>query len=533
MWPLILRELRIESRRPVTYWLRTGAAAALFFLLFFVWGSNPSFGISGGRALFSGFNYLLAAVLWVAAPAMTADCLSREKREGTLPLLFLTSLRARDIVAAKCATHFIRCFSLVFAAFPILTVSLMLGGLTMLDAVRMMLLHLAALGLALAAGLIASAVCRRWLSARLMAVALSVSAAVFFVIFYKAMITTWSWWQTAPIWKKQTSWLKILGGELRAFWLRLAGGSSAWMTPQGGETNTTGLVLTAVFVLIVAGLVALAIGVAMSTVDRLWRQQPGEVTTRSATGLWRSRWQRWKQRGCCQGNPVRWLQESVWTTRLARMGWLVAVLVVGALHWKDPDAGRSRIWWILWGGGAFAGAASFRQELESGILELWLVSPLKPAGILSARLLTLGWILLPAVIVGVLWPWLPFHPSGGSLGERPWFEIPLTTACEVLCLVSALLVGTSLSLAALPITPTLLAAGMVGVLLPLHLTGYTLRHRPPGILALFMGLCLLNGCWAWQVALRQLCLRRFIRGRTADGSQDPESDPSELVRSKG
>ena len=53
--------------------------------------------------------------IWVLVPLLVADCLSRERREGTLGLLFLTPLTANDIVIAKGLSHGLRAVTLCFA----------------------------------------------------------------------------------------------------------------------------------------------------------------------------------------------------------------------------------------------------------------------------------------------------------------------------------------------------------------------------------------------------------------------------------
>src|SRR4051812_32875775 len=99
--PLIVRELRAESRRVSNYWVRAIAASLLTAL--FVWSvwnfsGDPN---SLGHFLFTALsNGLVLAVLLIVA-GLTADSVSREKREGTLGLLFLTPLGARDIVVGK------------------------------------------------------------------------------------------------------------------------------------------------------------------------------------------------------------------------------------------------------------------------------------------------------------------------------------------------------------------------------------------------------------------------------------------------
>src|SRR5260221_4615818 len=100
--PIVSRELRVASRRSGTYWLRTLAALAVviigtwFFLMMRTEQSQEIamvlFGILTGSAV---LYCLLSGV------RSTADCLSEEKREGTLGLLFLTDLRGYDVVFGK------------------------------------------------------------------------------------------------------------------------------------------------------------------------------------------------------------------------------------------------------------------------------------------------------------------------------------------------------------------------------------------------------------------------------------------------
>ena len=58
----------------------------------------------------------------------TADCLSEEKREGTLGLLFLTDLKGYDIVLGKIVAASVNWFFGLLALFPVLALSLLMGG---------------------------------------------------------------------------------------------------------------------------------------------------------------------------------------------------------------------------------------------------------------------------------------------------------------------------------------------------------------------------------------------------------------------
>src|SRR5437764_12903280 len=124
--PIAARELRLASRRRGTYWLRTGAAlsvivaATWFFLMMRAEREVPLvlFGILTGISI---LYCLLSGV------RSTADCLSEEKREGTLGLLFLTDLKGYDIVLGKLmATSLSGLYGLIAIA-PVP------GGLLLLD----------------------------------------------------------------------------------------------------------------------------------------------------------------------------------------------------------------------------------------------------------------------------------------------------------------------------------------------------------------------------------------------------------------
>src|SRR5215207_11578411 len=100
--PIVSRELRVASRRRSTYWSRSAAAATLVALgtwFFLMMRHEPAketayvlFGILTGSAVF----YCLFCGI-----RATADCLSMEKREGTLGLLFLTDLKGYYVVFRK------------------------------------------------------------------------------------------------------------------------------------------------------------------------------------------------------------------------------------------------------------------------------------------------------------------------------------------------------------------------------------------------------------------------------------------------
>src|SRR5262245_54135925 len=126
-WPVVLRELQDQARQPRTHWLRGLGAAALLGAGVFFWMEERGGRLDGGR-LFHIMHWVLFWSIWFVVPLMTGDCISRERREGTLGLLFLTPLRAWDVVLAKGLAHALRGGTVVLAAVPVLTLPFVLGG---------------------------------------------------------------------------------------------------------------------------------------------------------------------------------------------------------------------------------------------------------------------------------------------------------------------------------------------------------------------------------------------------------------------
>ena len=161
MWPVIIRELRAGSRQWGTYWLRVLAAAFAIgaFVLFMEQGRGMRTGREGAE-LFSTMHRILLATIAVVVPLMTSDCISRERREGTLGLLFLTNLTAREIILAKAIAHGLRACALWAAVLPLMALPILLGGVDWREVVLSSCYSLEFIGLNLVVGLVASAFTR-------------------------------------------------------------------------------------------------------------------------------------------------------------------------------------------------------------------------------------------------------------------------------------------------------------------------------------------------------------------------------------
>lgn len=110
--------------------------------------------------LFALLTGAVAVFCLLSGVQTTADCLSREKREGTFGLLFLTDLKGYDVVLGKLAATSINVFYTALAAVPLLAIPLLLGGVTLGEFGRMALVVLNTLFLSLSVGVCISAMCR-------------------------------------------------------------------------------------------------------------------------------------------------------------------------------------------------------------------------------------------------------------------------------------------------------------------------------------------------------------------------------------
>src|SRR5438132_712170 len=131
--PIVDRELRVAARRPVTYWTRllfaiAGAGIVSLALLFAAAAQTGASGIGGW--LFYFLSLLALGFSAFAGVFLTADCLSEEKREGTLGLLFLTDLKGYDVVFGKLLARSLTAAYGLLAIFPVLAITLTMGGVT-------------------------------------------------------------------------------------------------------------------------------------------------------------------------------------------------------------------------------------------------------------------------------------------------------------------------------------------------------------------------------------------------------------------
>ena len=171
--PLVERELRSGARRPMFYWLRGLLALAAGFQGYelldrFVMAPPPAPGmpwVAPSGTFITGATLLhqMAWLLFLATLLMSlvsADSITRERREGTLGLLLLTDLTPAEIIWGKMLSCGLTTFLVLLGSLPALMFPVLAGGVTGSEAALTGLGLLNTLFVVLAAGLWISTVFR-------------------------------------------------------------------------------------------------------------------------------------------------------------------------------------------------------------------------------------------------------------------------------------------------------------------------------------------------------------------------------------
>lgn len=151
------RELQVRARQPATYRIRLIAGAII--LSIFGGFALTHYGSANvlGVKLFGICSTLLFLYALLSGVALTADCLSEEKREGTLGLLFLTQMTSAEVVLGKMGVQSLRAIYGLIAAIPVLTICVLFGGVRGGDAFQTVIVLLATTFFSLTTGVFVSA----------------------------------------------------------------------------------------------------------------------------------------------------------------------------------------------------------------------------------------------------------------------------------------------------------------------------------------------------------------------------------------
>lgn len=476
--PVIARELRAESRHAVTYWLRVVGAATLLAVAVLFW-VNHRFRDQQGDRLFHVLHQTLFWAIWFLVPLLAADCVSRERREGTLGLLFLTPLRARDIVIAKGLAHGLKGMTACLASLPIVVVPFLMGGVDWRIATASVCLNLTSFCWALGAGLLASSRNRTLTSALAWS---TLWAFLFFWIMVwlgGVLFVTFVFSPRNPLGQFAPFVTYFAAGLAAVFnfsemwqWglLRIRPpGAGGWLSCYGW--------LLGVSIFVLMGLTL----VAALNLRWKWQDHPPSIrrlklekalfTPAYGLGLFR-RWMRWM----LERNPIGWLERRTWSGRLVSWSWLA--ILVALFSWSLDNLGygfglravSTVVPWLLILSIALSAAGSFRRERELGLMELLLVTPLRVGQIISGRVRGLWGQFLPAILLLMgLW----FFLASGSGMREAWREQSIEGGVTLWLLGSTFLtlpiVGLYFSLRCRHYLVTLFLTVLGGVVLPVSL----------------------------------------------------------------
>jgi len=476
-----------------------------------------------GMILFGNLNAAVFVALWVLVPLLTADCINREKREGTLGLLFLTPLTSAGIVVGKSLAHSLRALTLYFTMLPVLIMPLMLGGVTAKDGLMAALLDFGALMLALAAGLLASAWTRDWLKSVALAQLLgALFAFAFMTAQQRALeravagvmpIATAAGAGVATfnstggfIYLRSPGWSGAPGEEgflsqvreLFAMTTSLAAEGRYIYTPMGrvvaqpvtawseiwgsfpASVHRAWFARSGLLVFACLGVLVLSVIIAGRSIERGWREMPPSANRQRVNAAFtqpmfaRSLLRR-RLRRALERNPIGWLQQYSWHARLTKWGWcgfVVFIELLFASNWRDAWDAQ---WWIallLLLGLTFSAAGSFRRERETGALELLLVTPLRAGQIILGKLQGILMQYLPSIATLLLawfclmqphWTRNLFTPDAWERGFVEWLYLP---AGVVASYVTLPVIGLYFSLRRLNHLVSWLCACAIGLLIP-------------------------------------------------------------------
>ncbi len=356
-----------------------------------------------GPELFGNLNAALFLGIVLGAPLLTADCLSRERREGTLNLLFLTPLTATGIVAAKSFVHALRGVTVAAAALPIISLAFLFGGAGWKEGLLALMHNSTAMMLALGSGLIASSHINeaRWAGAA--SVALSAIFTLLSFAFHTLLSCVLAAFQLGRF--QAESFGRSLWDSFRMEPLLCTGAEGAWTVvtaPMNAGHLAAWMLMTAVFTLCAAAAFARIVN---HTARRLRESVDGISAPRlnerwlaifASPMILRERLARSVDRKLTD-NPIGWLHLRTTSARLTKWLWSLAVCSGGFYMYSARVGGTEILALALSCGMAFAAAGSFHRERESGAMELILVAPLSVGQIIRGRIRGLWSQFLPAI----------------------------------------------------------------------------------------------------------------------------------------
>jgi hypothetical protein len=428
--PIVDRELRVTARRRITYWMRT--AISLIAIVTGAWIFLANFGQphrTVGPFIFIGLSVLAMVCSLLVGRFTTVDCLSEEKREGTLGLLFLTDLKGYDVVLGKLVATSMNGFFSLLAMFPVLAVTLMMGGTSSGEFWRMVLVLGNTFLFSLAIGIFASALSRDARKA--------ITAYFLIMLFFLALVPGLGYFLVLNF----PSLVSIRWPFFAAPWFDFILSFDAPYSSSAGAVPSAKSFLWSM--LTIHALSWLLVLMACWITPRSWQDKPAPAGRRS----WRDLWQRWSygnatkrknfRRRLLNKNAFYWLvardrlkPHQVWLALgLMTVGWFCGWLGFG-YYWINSMVMVAsgfilnvliKLWVLVESGQRLA------EERKAGSLELLLTTPLTVREILRGQRLALQrQFLLPTIVSIVLQLFMLYNVRGryeGPDSDSQWTAI--------------------------------------------------------------------------------------------------------------
>jgi len=376
-------------------WILVGSVLILWFLLLV--NSPHSFSpVQRGKMLFMAVGILAFAFSLLSGVFLTADCLSHEKREGTLGLLFLTNLRGYDVVLGKLIATSIHAFYGLLAILPLLALPLLIGGVSAAQFWRVTLSLITTMLVSLSLGMIVSATTRDTRASVGVTLLVLILLAAFPPAFWALVKSFRMAWSLDPL-------LYLSPGYLYA----QAHDAYIGRARRVSNFNVSLTVLLSLAALFLAG--------ASAWLRRSW-QDKGEA---AATGRQRSGRARWRfvSRPGHDANPCFWLcyrdrrpQQSA-TFIIGTLFVLFLCFAPGcfssSMRMKEPSftvlmLTAFGMHFLLKVFVALEASRRLNEDRRSGALELLLVTPMSLRQIISGQTIALQKMFIVPVAIVVM-----------------------------------------------------------------------------------------------------------------------------------
>jgi ABC-type transport system involved in multi-copper enzyme maturation permease subunit len=439
MFPIVRRELRTAAKRRITYRLRWVAALLGAAGVFAAANLAGGFTIAVGLFVFWTASAVMMFVCSLAGLLLTADSISREKREGTLGLLFLTRLTSADVVLGKLTAGALNGGAVAFAVLPFLAFSLCLGGVLVDEFWMMSAALLFLLAYSLTLGIFVSTLLKKeGLVALVFCFLMLAPSGLTFLVLIK--------WSAIPLWL----------ARVNPFFPALSLENHLLFPPELARSALVFQTIAMVGMLLISFVVL-----------------PWTVKGRAARSKKvRTSFRRFLQkRGRFDVNPVYALSR--------RQGHALALLVICVglyfvVGFAAPTAWEAEATFlvlmaflpklfVLWhASGVMAG------ERQSGFLESLLTTPITGGEVLRGKMSAIKWQIVPALSFAMLALWWTSTKWWGTKGEiTPGATLGLAAMITLLIDVHSIgWVGLWQGLVARDRRRALLWAGLLGVLGP-------------------------------------------------------------------